>query len=126
MAAFLPHKKGFAGYASRFVDPALGFALGWNYLLKYVSGLSLLFGNIMFTLRIPLSLSLLPIILMLRESLSSIGLAPFTSESGWVRHIIKIANRIRGAHNSQYPAIFIAFSKSFKCHDVISSTLTFN
>lgn len=38
MAAFLPHKKGFAGYATRFVDPALGFALGWNYLIKYVSG----------------------------------------------------------------------------------------
>jgi amino acid transporter len=37
MAAYLPHKKGFAGYATRFVDPALGFALGWNYLLKYVS-----------------------------------------------------------------------------------------
>ena len=37
MAAFLPHKKGFAGYATRFVDPALGFALGYNYLMKYVS-----------------------------------------------------------------------------------------
>ncbi|KAH7916038.1 dicarbixylic amino acid permease [Hygrophoropsis aurantiaca] len=36
MAAYLPHKKGFAGYASRFVDPALGFALGWNYLIKYL------------------------------------------------------------------------------------------
>lgn len=36
MAAFLPHKKGFAGYATRFVDPALGFALGYNYLMKYV------------------------------------------------------------------------------------------
>ncbi|KAF9464654.1 dicarbixylic amino acid permease [Collybia nuda] len=36
MASYLPHKKGFAGYASRFVDPALGFALGWNYLLKYL------------------------------------------------------------------------------------------
>jgi len=36
MAAFLPHKKGFAGYATRFVDPALGFALGWNYLIKYL------------------------------------------------------------------------------------------
>jgi len=35
MAAYLPNKKGFSGYASRFVDPALGFALGWNYLLKY-------------------------------------------------------------------------------------------
>jgi amino acid permease len=30
MAAYLPHRKGFAGYASRFVDPALGFALGWS------------------------------------------------------------------------------------------------
>ena len=29
MAAYLPHRKGFAGYAARFVDPALGFALGW-------------------------------------------------------------------------------------------------
>ncbi|KAF9030758.1 dicarbixylic amino acid permease [Panaeolus papilionaceus] len=36
MAAYLPHKKGFAGYATRFVDPALGFALGWNYLMKYL------------------------------------------------------------------------------------------
>ncbi|THH32123.1 hypothetical protein EUX98_g2078 [Antrodiella citrinella] len=36
MAAYLPHKKGFAGYATRFVDPAFGFALGWNYLLKYL------------------------------------------------------------------------------------------
>ncbi|KAH7107279.1 dicarboxylic amino acid permease [Auriculariales sp. MPI-PUGE-AT-0066] len=36
MAAWLPHKKGFSGYATRFVDPAVGFALGWNYLLKYL------------------------------------------------------------------------------------------
>lgn len=41
MSAYLPHKKGFAGYATRFVDPALGFALGWNYLLKYVRSLHL-------------------------------------------------------------------------------------
>lgn len=36
MSAYMPHKKGFAGYATRFVDPAFGFALGWNYLFKYV------------------------------------------------------------------------------------------
>ncbi|KAJ3554884.1 hypothetical protein NM688_g2879 [Phlebia brevispora] len=36
MSAYLPHKKGFPGYATRFVDPAFGFALGWNYLLKYL------------------------------------------------------------------------------------------
>ncbi|KAF8344211.1 dicarboxylic amino acid permease [Cantharellus anzutake] len=36
MSAYLPNKKGFAGYASRFVDPALGFALGYNYLFKYL------------------------------------------------------------------------------------------
>lgn len=29
------HKKGFSGYASRFVDPAMGFAVGYNYLFKY-------------------------------------------------------------------------------------------
>ena len=37
MSAYLPHKKGFPGYATRFVDPAFGFALGWNYLMKWVS-----------------------------------------------------------------------------------------
>ncbi|KAI0748018.1 dicarbixylic amino acid permease [Daedaleopsis nitida] len=36
MAAYLPHKKGFPGYATRFVDPAFGFALGWNYVFKYL------------------------------------------------------------------------------------------
>ncbi|THG95064.1 hypothetical protein EW026_g6520 [Hermanssonia centrifuga] len=36
MSAYLPHKKGFPGYSTRFVDPAFGFALGWNYLLKYL------------------------------------------------------------------------------------------
>nr|CRX79058.1 hypothetical protein ls5930a1_00104 [Leucosporidium scottii] len=35
MATYLPHKKGFSGYASRFVDPAMGFAVGYNYLFKY-------------------------------------------------------------------------------------------
>ncbi|KAK3897711.1 amino acid permease/ SLC12A domain-containing protein [Staphylotrichum tortipilum] len=36
MGAFLPHKKSFSGYATRFVDPAMGFATGWNYFFKYV------------------------------------------------------------------------------------------
>lgn len=36
MAAMCPMKKGFAGYATRFVDPCLGFATVWNYFLKYV------------------------------------------------------------------------------------------
>jgi len=36
MSAYIPHKRGFAGYATRFVDPAVGFALGYNYLLKYL------------------------------------------------------------------------------------------
>ncbi|MED0677779.1 MULTISPECIES: amino acid permease [Aneurinibacillus] len=31
MATFLPVSGSFSSYASRFVDPALGFALGWNY-----------------------------------------------------------------------------------------------
>jgi amino acid permease len=31
MAAWIPHGSGFAGYATRFCDPALGFALGWTY-----------------------------------------------------------------------------------------------
>lgn len=29
-------QTGFTGYASRFVDPALGLATGWNYWFKYV------------------------------------------------------------------------------------------
>jgi amino acid transporter len=36
MAAWLPLSHGFAGYASRFCDPALGFALGWTYWFKYI------------------------------------------------------------------------------------------
>ena len=36
MAAWLPHSAGFAGYATRFVDPALGFALGYTYWFKYI------------------------------------------------------------------------------------------
>jgi amino acid transporter len=30
MAAWLPMSSGFTGYASRFCDPSLGFALGWS------------------------------------------------------------------------------------------------
>jgi amino acid transporter len=36
MAAWLPLPSGFTGYAHRFVDPALGFSLGWNYWFKYI------------------------------------------------------------------------------------------
>jgi amino acid transporter len=36
MATWLPHASGFSGYASRFCDPALGFALGWTYWCKYI------------------------------------------------------------------------------------------
>lgn len=35
MAAFSPMDKAFSGYAARYVDPALGFASGWNYFFKY-------------------------------------------------------------------------------------------
>ncbi len=31
MAAFIPSSGSFSTYATRFVDPSLGFALGWNY-----------------------------------------------------------------------------------------------
>lgn len=34
MATWLPTPSAFTGYAHRFVDPALGFALGWNYWFK--------------------------------------------------------------------------------------------
>ncbi|KAJ5084127.1 Dicarboxylic amino acid permease [Penicillium alfredii] len=36
MAAWLPLPSGFTGYAVRFADPALGFALGWTYWFKYI------------------------------------------------------------------------------------------
>ncbi|KAJ5770572.1 uncharacterized protein N7511_002623 [Penicillium nucicola] len=36
MAAWLPLPSGFTGYAIRFVDPALGFTLGWTYWFKYI------------------------------------------------------------------------------------------
>ncbi|KAI1504166.1 dicarboxylic amino acid permease [Biscogniauxia marginata] len=36
MSAWLPMSAGFTGYASRFCDPSLGFALGWSYWIKYI------------------------------------------------------------------------------------------
>ncbi|CAG8952333.1 hypothetical protein HYFRA_00001078 [Hymenoscyphus fraxineus] len=37
MATWLPLASGFTGFATRFVDPALGFATGWTYWLeKYI------------------------------------------------------------------------------------------
>ncbi|VVT46379.1 uncharacterized protein SAPINGB_P001184 [Magnusiomyces paraingens] len=36
MATWLPLSEGFPGYASRFCDPCLGFAVGWVYYFKYI------------------------------------------------------------------------------------------
>jgi lysine-specific permease len=35
MATLIPCSGSFSTYASRFVDPALGFTLGWNYCLLW-------------------------------------------------------------------------------------------
>src|SRR5699024_139946 len=35
MATFMPVSGSFSTYATRFVDPALGFALGWNYWFNW-------------------------------------------------------------------------------------------
>src|SRR5437016_1328925 len=35
MATYLPVSGSFSTYASRFVDPALGFALGWNFWFNW-------------------------------------------------------------------------------------------
>ncbi|KAI5457532.1 dicarboxylic amino acid permease [Mariannaea sp. PMI_226] len=36
MATWLPIPSGFQGHATRFVDPAMGFALGYTYWFKYI------------------------------------------------------------------------------------------
>ncbi|KAI1316937.1 amino acid permease [Xylariaceae sp. FL0255] len=36
MAAWLPMSGGFSGFATRFVHPSLGFAMGWTYWFKYI------------------------------------------------------------------------------------------
>ncbi|KAJ6086810.1 hypothetical protein N7467_005724 [Penicillium canescens] len=36
MTSMAPMSRGFGGYASRFVDPALGFATGYAYFFKYL------------------------------------------------------------------------------------------
>lgn len=36
MATWLPLGSGFTGYANRFCDEGLGFALGWTYWFKYI------------------------------------------------------------------------------------------
>ena len=38
MVSYMPLAKGFGGYATRFVDPALGFATGYTYCFKYMIG----------------------------------------------------------------------------------------
>ena len=35
MATYLPVSGSFATYSRRFVDPALGFAMGWNYWFNW-------------------------------------------------------------------------------------------
>lgn len=35
MGAFLPNKKGLTGYATRYVNAAFGFVLGWNHVFKF-------------------------------------------------------------------------------------------
>ena len=35
MATYIPVSGSFSEYASRFVDPAVGFALGWNYWFNW-------------------------------------------------------------------------------------------
>lgn len=36
MATYIPLTGSFATYCTKFVDPALGFAMGWNYWLNWV------------------------------------------------------------------------------------------
>ncbi|CDR43979.1 CYFA0S13e01112g1_1 [Cyberlindnera fabianii] len=36
LATFIPLPDGFAGYANRYADPAIGFAVGYCYLFKYL------------------------------------------------------------------------------------------
>ncbi|MFC7393534.1 amino acid permease [Scopulibacillus cellulosilyticus] len=40
LASFMPVSGAFSTYASRFIDPALGFALGWNYWLTWAMTLA--------------------------------------------------------------------------------------
>lgn len=42
MAAWLPLASGFTGFATRFVDPALGFATGWTYWFEVSTSITLL------------------------------------------------------------------------------------
>ena len=35
MATYLPTSGSFSDYGTRYVDPAFGFALGWNYWLNW-------------------------------------------------------------------------------------------
>lgn len=42
MAAWLPLASGFTGFATLFVDPALGFATGWTYWFEVRTSIILL------------------------------------------------------------------------------------
>ena len=45
MATYLPVSGSFSTYATRFVDPSLGFALGWNYWFNWVQHKSFNIGH---------------------------------------------------------------------------------
>lgn len=40
MATYMPTSGSFGTYAARFVDPAFGFAIGWNYWLNWATSLA--------------------------------------------------------------------------------------
>jgi amino acid permease len=45
MATWIPMASGFTGYATRFCDPSLGFALGWRYVGRSLAFLDRAFAN---------------------------------------------------------------------------------
>jgi lysine-specific permease len=44
MSAYLPVAGAFTTFGARFVDPALGFTLGWNYWLQWAISIRKLAG----------------------------------------------------------------------------------
>lgn len=42
MSTYMPHPRGFAGHATRFVSDEFGVATGYNYLFKYLVSAALL------------------------------------------------------------------------------------
>ncbi|KIV53874.1 gamma-aminobutyrate permease [Aneurinibacillus migulanus] len=97
LATFMPVSGSFSTYASRFVDPALGFALGWNYWYNWAITIAaeLAAGTLLVKFWLPNSSSFLwsALFLVLMFGLNYLSVKSYGESEYWFA-LIKVATVI--------------------------------